>query len=213
MGTLIGRTRLSRVLYSGDLITLRGAASTIVVAVVVLLVAGACGTVDAVNPPARPVGGLGRLVDLATQRLRTADTVAAAKWGTGGAIADPVREKVVLDAASAGAAQRGLDPRESTSVFQDQIEANKVVQYGLFSDWSAEPGRAPTAAPDLGQVRPVLDRITGELLDALAATRTTRASADCATALRRAVDDAERDQYLDALHRRSRDRAVRSVCR
>lgn len=156
---------------------------------------------------------MNRLVNLATQRLRTADTVAAAEWGTSGPIADPAREKVLLDAVSAGAAQRGLDPRECTSVFQDQIEANKVMQYGLFSNWSAEPGRAPTTAPDLGQARLELDRITGELLDALAATRTTWGSADCAPALREAVDDAERDQHLDALHRRGLDRAVRSVCR
>lgn len=193
--------------------TLRGAAPTVVVVAVALLAASACGTVDASNPPARHIDELDQLVNLATQRLHTADTVAAAKWGTGGPIADPAREKVVLDAASAEGAQRGLDPRESTSVFQDQIEANKVVQYGLFSHWSAEPGRASTAAPDLGQVRLELDRITGELLDTLATTQTTRQSADCAAALRRAVDDAERDQHLDALHRRGLDRAVRSVCR
>jgi chorismate mutase len=213
LGTPRGRARLSWVWHSGDVISSRGAASTVLVAVVVLLVASACGTVSAVNPPARPVDGLNQLVKLSIQRLRAADTVAAAKWGRGGTIADPAREKVVLDAASAGAAQRGLDPRESTSVFHDQIEASKVVQDGLLAEWSAEPARAPTAAPDLGQVRQLLDRITGELLDALAATRPMRASAHCATALRRAVSDAERDQHLDPLHRRGLDRAVRSVCR
>ena len=202
MGTPRARARLRWVRHSGDVISSRGAASTVLVAVVVLLVASACGTV-----------GLNQLVKLSIQRLRAADTVAAAKWGRGGTIADPAREKVVLDAASAGAAQRGLDPRESTSVFHDHIEASKVVQDGLLAEWSAEPARAPIAAPDLGQVRQLLDRITGELLDALAATRTMRASAHCATALRRALSDAERDQHLDALHRRGLDRAVRSVCR
>lgn len=109
----------------GNLMSLRGAASAVVLAGVVLVVASACAPFGAVNPPVRPVDGLERLVDLSIQRLRTADAVAATKWGSGGPVADPAREMAVLDAASAGATLRGLDPRESTAVFQDQIEAKQ----------------------------------------------------------------------------------------
>lgn len=63
MGTPIGR--------------LRGAASTVVVAVVAVLAASLSGTVNALNPPTRPVDGLDRLVHVATQHMRTADAVAA----------------------------------------------------------------------------------------------------------------------------------------
>jgi hypothetical protein len=89
-----------------------GATSTLVVAGVVLRVASACGPVGAVNPPAWAVEGLDRLVDLTIQRLRIADAVAA-KWGSGGTVADPSREEGVLDTASAGAALRGLDRTSS----------------------------------------------------------------------------------------------------
>jgi chorismate mutase len=156
--------------------------------------------------------GLSRLVDLAAQRLATADTVAEAKWASGGSISDPAREKVVLDAAAAAGPQRGLDAGDVAQVFRDQIEANKAVQYGLFSDWSADPGRVPAAVPDLTKVRPVLDGITGQLLDALAAARVARAEPGCRVQLDRATDDAERNQHLDDLHRRGLDRALRSIC-
>jgi chorismate mutase len=87
-----------------------------------------------------------------------------------------------------------------------------IGQYRLFSDWSADPAHAPANAPDLGQVRPVLDRITGELLDALATSRAARTDAGCPATLGRAVEDAERDQHLDEPHRHGLDRAVRSIC-
>ena len=91
----------------------------------------------------------------------------------GGTIVDLAREHAVLAEAESG--RRGLNPAQTTAVLQDQIEASKVVQYGLFADWTADPGRAPAAAPDLDRVRPELDRITTDLLDQLAATRPLRA--------------------------------------
>jgi chorismate mutase len=155
---------------------------------------------------------LERLVVLAGQRLATADAVAAAKWRTGGSISDPAREKVVLDAVAARSAARGLDPDESVAFFRDQIEASKVVQYGLFSAWSAEPAHAPQNGTDLGEVRPVLDEITPELLDQLAATRLARTCAGCVARLRDVVDVIARAENLDPLHRRGLERAVRSLC-
>jgi chorismate mutase len=191
------------------------AASALAVCCAALAGASGCGTGAAPNGAVPGDDGLARLVGLAARRLATADTVAAAKWAGGGSISDPAREKVVLDTASAAATQRGLNPHdvaEVSQVFRDQIEANKAVQYGLFSDWSADPGNVPSGAPDLGQVRPVLDGITGELLDAWATTRATRADAGCHALLDRATDDVERDEHLDDLHRRGLDRALRSIC-
>lgn len=152
------------------------------------------------------------MVLLAGQRLATADAVAAAKWRTGRSISDPAREKVVLDAVAVRSVTRGLDPDECVAFFRDQIEASKVVQYGLFSDWSADPARAPRNGADLGHVRPVLDEITPELLDQLAATRLTRTNADCVARLRNVVDFVARAENLDPLHRRALERAVRSLC-
>jgi chorismate mutase len=156
--------------------------------------------------------GLGRLVQLAEQRLATADTVAASKWGTQAPITDPAREKAVLDAAAAGATQRGLVPDEAVAIFQDQIAASKVVQFGLFSDWNADPTHAPGSAPDLGGIRGTLDQVTVELLDQLAATRTARTGPACGAAVRQAVAGVEGSEHLDPLHGRGLERAVRSLC-
>ena len=50
------------------------------------------------------------LVDAATQRLQTAEPVAATKWLTDGSIEDPQRVDQVLAAVSADATGRGVDP-------------------------------------------------------------------------------------------------------
>ncbi|MFC4946095.1 chorismate mutase [Pseudonocardia sp. GCM10023141] len=178
--------------------------------IAVLAALTAC-TAPAAPAPADP-GPLGAVVDTAQRRLATADTVAAAKWGTRGAIEDPAREKTVLDAAAAGSAPRGLDPAVAASVFRDQIEANKVVQYGLFESWTAQPQQAPATAPDLATVRPVLDAVTGQLLDALVATRDARSGAGCAAQLGAARASEVDRLHLDPLHQEALDRALRSVC-
>jgi chorismate mutase len=184
---------------------------------VLLPVAGTIGAGSAQAQAARPASHPARqqrplchLVEVIDQRLELADAVAAAKWSTHGAIDDPAREQVVLDAAAAGAVRRGLDPAAVRVVFRDQIEASKAVQYGLFSHWSSVPTDAPTQTPDLAAIRPVLDRITGELLDGLAATRQLRSPNACELcAVRRGV---EQEHHLDALHRQALGRALRSVC-
>lgn len=187
------------------------AIGTATIATLTVALAG-CGPAPAVVPPAAQPVPLESLVALVDERLATADTVAAAKWGTRGAVEDPPREQVVLDTATREAAPRGLAPHTVAAVFRDQIQASKVVQYGLFEDWTAEPDRAPRAPPDLAGVRPVLDGITPRLLDALASTAGVRRDPGCATqvvvASRRTADA----RALDALHRRALDRAVRSLC-
>ena len=181
--------------------------------VAALTALAACGNEAAVpTRPAEPPSGLAALVDVMAQRLLIADTVAAAKWSTGGRIVDLPREHAVLAAAEAESGRRGLDPAQTTAVLQDQIEASKVVQYGPFADWTADPARAPAAASDLDRVRPELDRITTDLLDQLANTRPLRARGDCAVTLRRATNDLPATRSLDDLHRKGLVRALRSLC-
>lgn len=169
----------------------------------------ACGSTPV--PAAQP-GALDPLVTVAEERLATADTVAVSKWGTHGAVEDPAREQVVLDTASRAAAPRGLAAPEVAAVFRDQIQASKVVQYGLLEDWTAEPAHAPQAPADLAGVRTVLDQVTPRLLDALAATAAARQGPDCAAQARDAVRRVADAHALDALHRRALDRALRSAC-
>lgn len=157
--------------------------------------------------------GLAPLTDLFAERLLLADKVAAAKYGTDKPIDDPVREQQILDDVAARAVGLGLDPDAVTAVFRDQIEANKLVQRGLYARWDAHPELRPTERPDLvKEVRPALDRITTQVLAALRETEGLRASASCGPRLSLAAARSAYGHELDLLHLAGLGRAVPSVC-
>ncbi|ARJ06527.1 hypothetical protein GCM10010988_17920 [Cnuibacter physcomitrellae] len=131
-----------------------------------------------------PGGTFDAAVGLIVERLDTAPQVAASKLFTGQPVTDPAREQVVLDAAAAAAQQAGADTDYVQAVFADQIAASKLVQQSLLDQWAAGSAPAPTTAPDLAtEVRPVLDRITAELVPALAAVQQYRSDPGCADAV------------------------------
>ncbi|KPI27200.1 chorismate mutase [Actinobacteria bacterium OK074] len=183
-------------------------------AVVPAVAAPSASTVAATAVPAAAVGhSLLPLTELFAQRLLLADKVAAAKYGTDKPIDDPVREQAILDDVAARAVPLGLDPDAVTAVFRDQIEANKVVQRGLYARWDAHPEEIPTERPDLVTViRPQLDRITTELLTALQQTAAVRAGRSCAPRLYAAAARSAYVHHLDLLHLQGLARAVPSVC-
>ncbi|MGP4010865.1 chorismate mutase [Streptomyces sp. 4N124] len=153
------------------------------------------------------------LTDLFAERLLLADKVAAAKYGTDKPIDDPVREQQILDDVAARATGLGLDPAAVQAVFRDQIEANKLVQRGLYIRWDAHPEERPTERPDLvTEVRPQLDRITTELLTALKDTQRLRTSPSCEPRLYLAATWSAYRHELDVLHLKGLQRAVPSVC-
>ncbi|MDX3541357.1 chorismate mutase [Streptomyces europaeiscabiei] len=167
------------------------------------------------TPPRTAAGprSLTVLTDLFADRLLVADKVAAAKYGTATPIDDPVREKAILDDVAGRAVGLGLDPDAVTAVFRDQIEANKLVQRGLYARWDAHPQERPTERPDLVKdVRPVLDRITTQLLTALQETESRRAGASCEPWLRVAAARSAFAHRLDLLHGEGLARALPSVC-
>lgn len=173
-----------------------------------------CSTAQA-DPTAErdPGAAIGALADLSALRIQIADLVAAAKWGTDQAIDDPVRERALLTDVRQRSVTLGLDPSVTTALFRDQIEANKVVQRGLHARWTAYPNEVPARRPDLAkEVRPQLDRITGELLAQLAAAQSIRTDGACYPHL--AIDFAgvAAARQLDLLHMRGLADAVASVC-
>ncbi|MEV0110858.1 chorismate mutase [Nocardia sp. NPDC050799] len=158
-------------------------------------------------------GRLGGLIDLAVERLRVSNDVAASKFGTGSAVDDPVREQQVLDRVRSQAAAIGLDPNTAAAFFQDQITASKVVQNGLLAHWKAHPDQAPDTRPDLARIRVQLDQLTGSLLEQLRATVDVRTTpAWCAIELPLAAESAALLDGLDILHQQALGTAVRSVC-
>ncbi|QWF79106.1 chorismate mutase [Amycolatopsis sp. CA-230715] len=172
--------------------------------------------VVAVSPAsasASPRESLLPLAGSSAERVQISDKVAAAKYGTGAPIDDPAREQVVLDFAAARSKELGIDPARSVALFRDQIEASKIVQRGLFAYWDAHPDQVPTDRPDLPtEVRPVIDRINGELLAELAATGHVRTSPRCEPRLRLASAVASWQRHLDHLHRTALRVSLSSAC-
>lgn len=159
------------------------------------------------------LGPLGPLTDLVVQRLFIGDQVAAAKFGTGKPIDDPVREQQELDAIRQSASTLGISPDAAAGFFRQQISASKLVQQALFDRWTAHPDQAPTARPDLAQIRERLDELTTELLDQLVAQqRLLRNSPACEISLRLAQVSAEVFGRLDVLHRTALTTALSATC-
>jgi chorismate mutase len=160
-----------------------------------------------------PSGDFSRLIDLTVNRLHVAREVALTKWDTHKPIEDSEREGVVISAAAAEAAPAGVSRQLATHFFADQIEANKLVQYGLLAQWHRE-GQAPAErrASLTNDIRPELDRLQGEFIRELAATDGLRAKPDCAARLSQATQVYSSAHKLDALYSVALDRALARVC-
>lgn len=181
-----------------------------VIAAVAAVVVGGAGEASA----APSVGPLGPLTDLAVRRILLGDKVAAAKFGTGQPIDDPVREQQVLDQVAAQSTAMGLPPDVSVRFFRAQIEANKIVQRGLFRYWTSHPAQRPAKRPDLAtEVRPQLDRITAEILQQLRATlEIRRPNVECGVWHLQAELSADIVNRLDKLHRNAVAVSLRPIC-
>ncbi|MBF6173547.1 chorismate mutase [Nocardia blacklockiae] len=199
-------------------------------AVLALTVALSFGAVSAATLPVTPVATaevpaehtaapLADLVELVLARLNTADAVAAAKWVAAGrtgqppVIDDPGREAEVYDSMAAAGADLGLPEPWVRQVFLGQIEANKIVQRGLHTWWRFDASTVPATPPDLAAVRPVIDRVNGDILRQLAARRAELTSADCPRQVAAAAVPVVAAGRADALHGTALVRAAAALCR
>ena len=160
---------------------------------------------DALNP-------LYQLVDIAAQRLLTADPVAAFKWVNGGSIEDSARADQVLDAAAADARSRGLDETRVRRIFENQIHATEGVEYTRFGQWKFDPAHAPTSAPDLAQTREQIDGFNRAMVAEMAARRDVLFGPGCGEAVHGARDSVAAARSLDPLYRLALDAATASYC-
>ncbi len=153
------------------------------------------------------------LIDMTATRLHIARQVALAKWDTRKPVEDLPREAKVIAAAADEARALGVPATLATHFFSDQIEANKLVQYGLLAQWQRE-GRAPDERRvDLAKdIRPELDKLQQAFIRALADTTALRAQPDCNAQLARATQDYVSRHSLDALYAIAMDRALARVC-
>jgi chorismate mutase-like protein len=113
--------------------------------------------------------GIESLRALIDARLLLAPDVAQYKWNHHLPVEDAPREAQVIAALGHRAGELGVPPAWAEAFFRAQIEASKIAQNELFQGWDVfKRGEFPDA-PDLATVtRPKLDRLTDQLLSALA---------------------------------------------
>ncbi|VVO39269.1 chorismate mutase [Pseudomonas fluorescens] len=143
------------------------------------------------------------------ERLNIADLVALTKWDSGKPIQDSGREAQVIASARKVAVARKLDPNDVAELVGAQIEANKLVQYGLIAQWHAA-GKAPdTPRPDLAkQIRPQLDELQSRLLQHYARFVPYRTDPNCQDWLA----TARSGLIKDVLHGQALIRATGELC-
>ena len=161
----------------------------------------------------QPASPLYRLVDTASQRLATADAIAAAKWVNGGPITDRQRADAVLDAVAADASARGIDQVYVRAIFTDQIDATEGVEYTRFGQWKFDPATAPGTAPDLSESRSQIDEFNRAMVDEIARQWDSLHAPSCSFELTNALDAVATARRLDPLYRHALSVATRSYCR
>jgi chorismate mutase len=152
------------------------------------------------------------LVDAATQRLQTADPVAASKWKTGGSIEDPQRVEQVLGSVSTAATGKGVDAGYVRRIFTDQIGATEAIEYTRFAQWKLDPGSAPSVAPDLSASRTIIDRLNAEMVEQVATHWPVLHSPDCMGMLDDARTAIAQSRVLDSLYQQALSFSTHSYC-
>jgi len=155
------------------------------------------------------------LVETSVRRLDIVEQVAFAKWDSKAKVEDAPREAQVIMGAVKEGESAGLDSTFVANFFKAQIEANKVVQYGLLADWY-RAGGAPAHGPAnlTTGIRPKLDRLQTELVGELVATVSTRARASCGADIAMAIGKyLSTHKHDPALSRKlALDRALAAAC-
>ncbi|QTP53823.1 gamma subclass chorismate mutase AroQ [Billgrantia sulfidoxydans] len=121
------------------------------------------------EPPDEDKAAIDRMLGLIDERLDVSPLVAQSKWNSGAPIEAPEREAQILDQVAEDAEAAGVEEDFARRFFEKQFEASKQIQRRLHHQWLQE-GRSPFAdPPDLAEeVRPVLDRLTPQLIESLA---------------------------------------------
>jgi chorismate mutase len=155
---------------------------------------------------------LTNLVALVAQRLALAEPVAQWKWEHRKPVTDTPRETALLADVQRRARAAGVEPDFARAFFRDQIDASTQVQKTLFETWRTSQGPSGSA-PDLATVtRPQLDRLTGQLIGALARVQPLRDSADCPTRVARSVENWKQLTRYDSAHANAINQALEHVC-
>ena len=108
-----------------------------------------------------------RILELADQRLAVMPAVAAVKWQTHAPIFDPPRENAVIQRAQDLGAPMGLVSDPVKRLFELQARLAREVQGALHEEWKAHGFSYSEPVTTLAALRPRLDGLTVDLLQAI----------------------------------------------
>ncbi|MDB6161230.1 MAG: chorismate mutase [Gammaproteobacteria bacterium] len=108
-----------------------------------------------------------RILELADQRLAVMPAVAAVKWQTHAPIFDPPRENAVIQRAQDLGAPMGLVSDPVKRLFELQARLAREVQGALHEEWKAHGFSYSEPITTLVALRPRLDGLTVDLLQAI----------------------------------------------
>lgn len=110
---------------------------------------------------------VGHIFELADQRLAVMPAVAAVKWQTRAPIFDPPREAAVIERAAGLGAPMGLSADPVKHLFQLQARLAREVQTRLHAQWKAHGFSYTLPVSTLAGLRPKLDELTIDILQAV----------------------------------------------
>lgn len=102
-----------------------------------------------------------KLLQLMQQRLALAPTVAQVKWNNHLPMEDPVREGQLLEKV----------PESDRPFLQAQFEASKAIQRQCRENWVRQNSGDFPSAPNLAEIRLQLNKVTDQMMQALAEAR------------------------------------------
>nr|ABR19887.1 chorismate mutase precursor protein [Globodera rostochiensis]ABR19888.1 chorismate mutase precursor protein [Globodera rostochiensis]ABR19889.1 chorismate mutase precursor protein [Globodera rostochiensis] len=120
------------------------------------------------------------IVGMANKRLMLAKDVVLYKYINNNSIDDFEREKVVLQNVLAQAKSAGISDNYGEPFFQDQMDANKVIQKGYVKMWNIGGPSPSQTVPDLQTItRPKVTEATADMVLALKTFQTFRNKSNC----------------------------------
>lgn len=125
------------------------------------------GRLDAAPRFASDAEAIDRVIELVDRRLALMPEVAAVKFQQQKPIADPSRERVVIEQSVADAQAMHIDAEGARAFFSVQILMARAVQGHLFDRWRTLAEQPPPARDLVAELRPRLDAIGRELLPAV----------------------------------------------
>ncbi|XP_008473890.3 uncharacterized protein LOC103510960 isoform X2 [Diaphorina citri] len=156
------------------------------------------------------ISALQVLVALSKERLKLASLVAENKAQMCKAVEDPDREKEILQVIVKTAKdQYGLDAHSVEPFFKAQMEANKLLQYGILME-ANKKNKRPDPIINLNQVRVKVDELNHEILKNLKDVQKEMAEGKCIEAVNTALEK-ELTQTQDFLYKAALIRAMSSL--